>query len=66
MSSDAINKHLSEIESEHAALVASEKCLRRICSLSKLNAPPQVIINEINLGEQSLANLAAVRGEKEL
>lgn len=35
-----IPEAISLLEREHAALVASEKCLRRICSLSKLNALP--------------------------
>jgi hypothetical protein len=42
---------------------ACEKVLRRIVSLSGLNAPPKVIGNEIAIGAERLAQLEKVRKE---
>lgn len=50
---------------EMEALEACQRSLNRICQLSKLNAPPEVIICEIIIfGERSLSNLAALRAGK--
>lgn len=52
-----------ESANQHAALVRCENILRRICTLSKLNLPPRVLINEFELGDAALTALEAIRKE---